>query len=477
MGTKILFYINGEAYHVSDDSAFLTLGRFLRQEGLKGCKLLCEEGDCGACSVLQAYPPQNDLEEAWPFHTINSCITSLFQLHGSHVVTVEGHANGQQESPLEGAMAEEGGSQCGYCSPGFMNSLAALFDETQQPTPKQVQNALTGNLCRCTGYRGILKAAARVAGCNWQPVKEKYMDANMYRELRAALKEDVLLSGAEREVLIPTTIERAFSYQKTHPNAKIWSGGTDLGVMMNKSAASCSFRHIIYAGHLSELKNIYYDNDALHIGAGHTIKEAERFFNEALPELGRYLRVFASPQIKHLGTLAGNIANASPIGDTMPPMLALDAKLNLISPRGSRLLPLSEFYLGYKEIALQQDEWIKEIVIPNPKKEALFRAYKVAKRKDLDISTVSGAFLLEMDQGKIVKARLAFGGVGPYPLRAKEAEEALLGQRPSQEVYLHISRILDDTIQPLSDHRGSQGYRKALVRNLTKRFFEEEVIQ
>ncbi len=473
MRDYVLIYINGKRYTIIGDKAFQSLAYYLRNEAsLTGTKIVCAEGDCGSCTVLRAF--ELDKTDRLYYETINSCIAPIYSLDGASIVTVEGVSQDQKLSPIQRAMVEHHGSQCGFCTPGFVCSLTALFEHKDHPSEKSIKNYCTGNLCRCTGYRSIIDAAKSVDPSQVIRLKDRYHSHELWEDIKKHKKIPMQISYDGVTFYGPKSLHQALELKKKHADAILFAGGTDLGVQINKRRAH--FRDIICLNGVEELQKIEEDKQAIFMGAGVRFTDFEKIIARSIPELCRFIRVFASGQIKNAATLIGNIANASPIGDSMPALLVLDSTLEIQSLKGQRKLSLKDLYNGYKTLNLDTDEIITGVHINKPKKSSVFKLYKVAKRKDLDISTVSSALYIELDRKVITKVRLAYGGVAAYPLRISQIENHLVGKSFTQKSFNQAAQMVGQVMQPLSDHRGSARYRLDLAANLIRRsFFESKM--
>lgn len=452
----IRFRLNGREVEVSGADPHTSLLQYLRAYGLTGVKEGCAEGECGACAVaLVGHSPRGGSR----YVPVNSCLLLLPLVHGHEVYTVEALARGQRLHPVQQAMVASGGSQCGYCTPGFIMSL---FAEYYRPGRKGFDlEALSGNLCRCTGYRPI-RDAARSLG---PPDPDD--------PFARRLGEPPPSPGAVAygSFYRPANLDEVFSLLAAHSGARMVAGGTDVAVEVNQR--HLRFPALISLEAVPELKGCRWEEGAVEVGAGVTLSELEERVAPHIPLLAQLLPLFASPLIRNRATLGGNLCTASPIGDAAPVLLALDAHVRLASPRGERLVPLTRFFVGYRRTALAPDEVLVAVRIPLPL-PAVARFYKVAKRQRDDISTVAAAFALDLDrQGRVARVRLAYGGVAPTPVRLYEAEEALNGKLWSVGAVREAQAILAQAVSPISDHRGSAEYRRALVVNLLEKFFHD----
>ncbi|MGJ8725170.1 MAG: xanthine dehydrogenase molybdopterin binding subunit [Roseibacillus sp.] len=431
--------INGKVTDVSAAPLHQNLLEFLRLNGFTGSKVGCNEGDCGACTLLL-------LEPAGPPRAINGCLALVHSLIGREVLTAEGLAANKELHPAQSAMVTCNGSQCGYCTPGFICSMAEGSARGIQDDPAAIADQLCGNLCRCTGYRPIREAAALIPQTDLP-------------------SSEPIVPDATDKYYCPTTIAEVFVAKSHHPKAPYIAGATELAVLMNK-------RHLrpdtlISLEHVTELLELKESDTHWHIGAACPLTDLEPVAAE-YPAFGKMLRLFASRQIRHRATLGGNLVTASPIGDSAPVLLALDATVTLQCPHHKRTIPLSEFFTGYRATVLKKDELLVTINVPR-KLTGVSAFSKVSKRREMDISTVSLASrILIDDSGVIQEARLAFGGVSAHPARAYEAEKALIGQF-GKTLPSELPNILSQEFTPLSDQRGSAEYRQRLILSLCEK--------
>ncbi|MBI4902814.1 MAG: FAD binding domain-containing protein [Acidobacteria bacterium] len=446
------FLVNGRTVIAERIAAHETLLDYLRGQGLTGAKEGCAEGECGACTVAMVKP----CGEGSAFVPVNSCLMLLGMAAGQEIYTVEGLARGGKLAPVQQAMVDHGGSQCGYCTPGFVMSLFAEHYRPGRTGPCD-PHAMGGNLCRCTGYRPIRDAALSLGAA-----PEDEFSARLRRPGPAV--DAFEQNGFAR----PATMGALFDLMAEHPEARFTAGGTDLVVENNLRGKR--FERLISLEALAELRVFRETDDAVEIGAGLTLSEIEATWAGSPAVIGEWLALFASPLIRNRATLGGNLATASPIGDAAPLLLAMDASMRLASRSGERLVPLDEFFLGYRKTVLGAGEVIVSIVVPKPFAERL-RFYKVAKRRMDDISTVAAAFALRLDASGVVKAaRFAFGGVAATPVRVAKAEAAVTGRRWNDDAVVAAQTAIMETLRPLSDHRGSAAYRLAMARNLVEKF-------
>lgn len=472
MRDSVSFYLNGVKKTVSGENLFLPLSSYLRYENqLTGTKVVCAEGDCGACTVMVAKwkPAQAFKVETSPYIGINSCIAMTFAMDGAHLVTVEGLKEANELSEVQCSMVRNFGGQCGFCTPGFVMAITNLHEHKMNPTEQNVKNYLTGNLCRCTGYQPIIKSALDVDIAKHNTLKKKYPLNPV-----SHMSDGVSVKTSFAEYFAPVTIEEACKYKSENPDCVIFSGSTDLGVQFNKGHIRP--KKILSLHLIPELYNASVTATESTVGARVTLFELQKLIEKAVPNLDRFLNVFASPQIKNSATLVGNIANASPIADTTPLMMALDAEVLIHGLKGKKSVPLKDFYIGYKKINLQQDEIITSVKFKVPPSHHIFENYKVSQRRDLDISTVNASFNFKTENNKIQFARISLGGVGATTLRMTDIESQIQGATVDSAFVVKTKKLLVDAVKPLSDVRGQADYRKILVGNLFEKFANEKLL-
>lgn len=457
MRREIVFYLNGRPQRLEVEPHQTVLELIRGALGLSGTKEGCGEGDCGACTVLVGFPEENRVH----YRAITSCLMLACQLDGKHLVTVEGLEQNRELHPIQQAVIDSHATQCGFCTPGVVMSLLGLYLENPGPNHAEMLGALEGNLCRCTGYVAIKSAGEslqlpQITG----QMRPAYFDAV---DQSLLLQKPVLLSVAkgDKGYHRPTTREELVSVLEGLQDCRFMSGGTDLVVAMKKHGLSIG--HLVDLSGIEEFKSIQVSEHEVSIGASAKLSDIQALKKE-LPPLAEAIGKMASHQVRTLGTLAGNLGNASPVADSAPILLAYDARLVLGSARGTREIPLSEYYQGYKKTALGDREWIERIVIP--RKVSFVNFEKASKRRNVDISTTNGAIGLTLDGRAIRQARVAFGGVGPVPLLAPQTSEYLQGKEYSLEVARAAAQVALKEVTPIDDVRGSAEYRRALVEGL-----------
>jgi xanthine dehydrogenase small subunit len=473
MSDPIRFYFQGKVRQLDGVAPTRTVLQHLREDlHCTGTKEGCAEGDCGACTVVIGSLENGALE----LKAVNSCIQFAATLDGKALFSVE---DLQQPDgalhPVQQAMVECHGSQCGFCTPGFVMSLWGMYlkqdlmQDGQQPSRCQVDDALSGNLCRCTGYRPIIDAARRMGELPAVTFDRAALAAQLL-ELRRDSMTTYSAGGAS--FFAPRTLAELAQVRAAHPAALLLAGSTDIGLWVTKQLREIG--DIIYLGHVDALKAVTEAGGFIDIGAGATLEDAYRAVCKHYPDqLSEMWQRFASLPIRNAGTLGGNVANGSPIGDSMPWLIALGAELMLRGPAGVRAMPLEAFYLGYQKKDLQAGEFVQAVRVPMPQAGVQFRTYKLAKRFDQDISAVCAAFALRIHGGVVAHARIAFGGMAATPQRAARTEALLQGRQWSEETLHEAMAMLAVDYAPLSDMRASSGYRMKAAQNLLRRFWFE----
>lgn len=470
MTTDLRFLVNDELVTVNDVAPTMSVLQFVR-ERLRhtGTKEGCAEGDCGACTVVVGELDGDELRTK----AVNACIQFVPTLDGKALYTVE-YLRQRDGSlhPAQQAMVDCHGSQCGFCTPGFVMSLWGQYVDHQargtRPARTELGNTLTGNLCRCTGYRPILDAGERMFDL---PVVsfDRPAAAEGLRNLRRTESLHYAWGGVHFHA--PRTVEELCRLRAQHPQATILAGATDVGLWVTKQLRDLG--QIIYVGEVAELKSISTQNGTLRIGAGASLTEAFGALHEHYPEADEMWERFASVPIRNAGTLGGNVANGSPIGDSMPWLITVGAQVVLQSSLDTRTLPMEELYVDYMKKSMREDEIVAAIEVPLPKRSQVFRTYKLSKRFDSDISAVCAAFALTLDGDRIESARVAFGGMAATPKRAAKCEAALGGQSWTEATARAAMAALEQDYRPMTDMRASADYRRQTARNLLYRFFLE----
>ena len=551
----VLIYLNGVRREIRGREALMMLADWLRKEaGLTGTKIVCAEGDCGSCTVLRAFPDlaaqpnfrvganvdvQGGVKvvenvggvrathiDPLEFEAMNSCIVTVAQMDGSHIVTVEGMQCGDELSPAQVAMKQCHASQCGYCTPGFVMAISAMLEKhgdangartnvagdsggraniashggavaAQHIDAKMAANYLTGNLCRCTGYAPIVEAALTVRATEKHSVAGRDSNPAAITDALNTATKSLLIEHDGVKLFAPVSLREAVTFAAQNPGFKVLAAATDMGVQTNKGKP---LPRVMLSLHLvNELYQAKQSRSGIVVGARVTLAQLRRLCETTAPELASFLNLFGSPQIKNVATLVGNIANASPIGDTLPFLLITDAVVHVASRPGGkgpihkRKIKFTDLYVGYKKLALTPGEIITHVSFNATDSKELLRLYKVSQRKDMDISAISGAFSMTMtgrvkssavnttthagarktkSPPHVVSARIAYGGVAATPIRMPEIEAALVGDFTMQKAQA-VAHMIASAITPLSDVRGSAAYRRVTAAKLFMRYASE----
>ncbi|MEM7158316.1 MAG: xanthine dehydrogenase small subunit [Myxococcota bacterium] len=480
----VQLHLNGEALEVSGVSPTMTLLEYLRGErSQSGTKEGCAEGDCGACTVVVIDPESPGGPR---FRAVNSCLLLLPLLHGKHVYTVESLRSGpparpgdEGYHPVQEALVAKLGSQCGYCTPGVIMSMFEACYRDDLDAPWKLDDQMCGNLCRCTGYRPIREATVQIAG--------KRPDDRFSAALQAAADgppapalayryEPPAASGHRpQRFWIPRTFDELFEIRAEHPQARLVVGATDLGLDVTKHGER--FEAMISLQGIESLRTLTHDAGLWSIGATVRLADLEDVTDHALPPIARILRFFGSRQIKNGATVGGNLCNASPIGDLAPVLLSLGATMVMRGSAGEREVSIDDFFVGYRKTVLTADELLVRVELSDPPPEARIGAYKVSKRREMDISAVAAGLRVDVVDGVVKAARFGFGGMAATPARASQAEAAVVGQAWSQQACEAAARAVANDFTPMSDHRGSAWYRSTVAANLLRGFFADTAEQ
>ncbi len=479
--SAVRFVLDGQVIELHDVDPTRTVLQFLREDlGRTGTKEGCAEGDCGACTVVlvEVNRDGDDLS----LKAINACIQFLPTIDGKELITVESLSPaGGELHPVQRAMVEQHGSQCGFCTPGFVMSLFALYKSNANPTREEIDDALAGNLCRCTGYRPIIAAAQAMLAAtegedrsDWlrQPADSVQAPGERLAQLKALAHEDSLeIDHAGRHFFAPTTVDSLAALVLRNPDATLLAGGTDIGLWVTKQHRE--LETVIYTGRVAELAEMSVSSTHIEIGAAVTFTELMPVIIGQYPGLEELFRRFASPPIRNTATLGGNIANGSPIGDSMAALMVVGASLVLRRGDATRELPLDAFYHDYQVNDLAPGEFLERIRIPVARSAAIVQSQKWSKRFDQDISAVCTAYYLELDGDEVRHFRMACGGLAPIVKRAAHCETALSGQRWTEEAVERACAALQSDFRPISDARAAADIRMLAVQNLLRRFYHE----
>ena len=480
----IRFILDGKLVEIDNIDPTRTVLQYLREDlGRVGSKEGCAEGDCGACTVVIG----EAVDARIRFRAVNACIQFLPTLDGKMLFTVESlkSADGQLH-PVQQSMVDYHGSQCGFCTPGFVMSMFALYKNETVLSRDNIDDALSGNLCRCTGYRAIIEATQhmgdypvssdadpivyRPAGENSQKLSAQ--EAEMLERLEQLQRQQGLqLEHGDSQYFAPTSVDELAEVYLQNPDACILAGGTDVGLWVTKQLRELP--KIIYLGKAAELNRIIETNTGIEIGAAVSLTDAFDNVSLAYPELGEMFRRFSSVPVRNAGTLVGNIANGSPIGDSMPALIAIGARVKLRQGAKSREMALEELYIDYQKNAMQSGEFVQSVIIPKRDESIKLRCYKLCKRFDQDISAVCAAFALRLDGDAVAAINIAFGGMAAIPKRAAQAEAVLSGNSWNEATVQKAMKALAEDFSPLTDMRASAAYRQQAAANLLYRFYLE----
>ncbi|PQM57031.1 MAG: xanthine dehydrogenase small subunit [Rhodobacteraceae bacterium] len=467
---EIQFYLNQQFISVSNPNPTETLLDFLRlNRKLTGTKEGCAEGDCGACTVLVG---KINEDGELIYKTANSCIIFLPSLAYCHVISVEGLTGKSGElHPVQEAMIEASGAQCGFCTPGFVMSLYGLWLKESKPSKQRILDSLQGNLCRCTGYGPIIEAAFKATESGSISRKSLALQQKNWKNKLTKLmnRKESIVSEIPKCFFLPKTISELKTILSHNKDGTIVAGSTDIGLWVNKSFMNV--KPMIFIGQINELKRIETQSDKIVVGAMVSYTDLLAVLPRFFPELKQYINQIGGDQIRNMGTIGGNIANGSPIGDMAPILIALGAKMALVNYVGSRTIKVESFFQSYGCQDLKPGEFIHYFEIPlKQKRDTKFRAYKVAKRRYEDITIVSAAFNLEFLAERQPRVRFAFGGMAEVPKRALTLEKVFEEQADSLDQDVIISEAIGMDFNPLTDCRGSSEFRLKLAQNLFKKF-------
>ena len=463
--SAIQFLLDDEFVELTNYNPNMTILQYLREvKGLTGTKEGCASGDCGACTVVIAAVEQGQLV----YKHVNSCITFIGAVHGKQLISVEHLKTEQGLHAVQQAMVDHHASQCGFCTPGFVMSSFALHQNHPQPSREQVLEALAGNLCRCTGYRSIIDAA-----CQAGEAEQKCSDAQAQTiaTLINIKTQPHYAPDSDTHYYAPDTAQALALHLKAHPDAVMVAGGTDLALSVTQNLQSID--KLVYLGNVAELKTISQDEQQWQIGAAVTYQAFTPHIAAHYPEMAEMIERLGSMQIRNVGTIGGNIGNASPIGDMPPVLIALGASIELQSSEGRRTMALEDYFKDYKVTALAESEFIRTINLPKPAHGSQLKVYKISKRIDDDISAVLAAIYITISAEHVSAVRIAFGGMAAIPKRAKHCEQALINQPWTMDTVAQAKQALLKDFSPMSDVRASKDYRMLVAQNLIEKCFIE----
>ncbi|MBI5464266.1 MAG: xanthine dehydrogenase small subunit [Ignavibacteriales bacterium] len=477
MKTSIPFILDGNIVNVDfHPSAGLrpttTVLNYLRSLPIhRGVKEGCAEGDCGACTVVIG---ELTADGRMKYRAVDSCLLFLPMLHGKQLITIENLKDTEQHlHPVQQAMVDHHGSQCGFCTPGIVMSMFGLYKNSHQPSKEETGLALAGNLCRCTGYRPIIDAAA-AACASGNRDHFSADESKMIELLKSISQESVSTSTSDQRYDQPSTLKEALKLVQQFPAAVVINGASDVALRVTKRFEVIP--HIIDLSRVEELKRSTRNQHSLSLGAGLKISDAMPLVRDDYPALHEMLTWFGAEQIRNVATLGGNLGTASPIGDALPVLMAYGAEIELTSAAGSRKIPANNFVLGYRRTERRPDELITAVILPKASTSSNVRSYKISKRRDLDIATLSGGFRLELDsKNNVREIVLAYGGMAERTKRAESTEAFLHGKPWTRKVIEEAQRCIDADFKPISDVRGSAQFRSLAAKNLLMKFWLETV--
>lgn len=475
MNSKIRFLFNGVPVEIDFEKEGLTptttLLKWSRNNGHKEIKEGCAEGDCGACTVVIA---EAGADGKLHYKAVNSCILFLPALNGKMVITAAGLVPETHDinklHPVQKAIVEAHATQCGFCTPGFVMSIFALYHAPDRYDDENINNALAGNLCRCTGYDSIRKATKAALNKN---ETDYYFEneSKLVAKLNKIQTNSLDIQVGNQRYILPRSMDELLKLRSRHPDAVLINGSTDIALKQTKHFETLPF--IIDLSAVNELKFFEHNQSRLTIGAGLNLESLRSQTKELFPALYNILSVFASRQIRNVATMGGSLGSASPIGDLLPLIMAMDGSIVLAGKSGKRTVKANAYLTGYRKTVLKPDELIYSIILPLPQVNESVKMYKISKRTDTDISTLSAAFRLKLSAGKVDYIHMVYGGMAAMTLHAKKAEEFLHGKEWNEHNVNEAAKILESTFNPLSDARSGAEFRNIATANLLKKFFEE----
>tara|TARA_B100000929_G_C15483491_1_gene411993 strand:- start:37 stop:1512 length:1476 start_codon:yes stop_codon:yes gene_type:complete len=452
----------------------MTVLQWLRQNNHNGSKEGCAAGDCGACTAVVGELISTGSKVFIEYKSINTCIALVLNLVGKHLITVEGLAEGDKLHPVQQAMVQANGSQCGFCTPGFVMSLFALYHNESSIDLDKINESLSGNLCRCTGYKPIINAAFLIFAKKSQCHEDFYIKNNAklissLQEINEIENKPYCYTDKNKKIYYnsPTGIDQLASIFQKHPDAKLIAGGSDLGLDITQQLKE--FENIINIQNVAEMKTIENNNEYIQIGAAVSYHSAWSVLVESFPELRSLLLRFASKPIRNWATIGGNIANASPIGDMPPVLIALNSLVKLRKGSNVRKVNLQDFFVGYRETALKEGEFIESILVPKLSSNERLWVHKISKRYEDDISAVCMAIKITTDDGVLIESRIAFGGMSDIPKRAKQLEKTIVSNWTHKDLVHKAYLALKEDFSPIDDVRATSEYRLQVSARLIEK--------
>ena len=461
---EIEFILNDELIKINNVDTNVSVLNYLRiDKRLTGTKEGCASGDCGACTAIIAELKNNKLE----YKAINTCIMFLYSLHGKQLITVE-HLSNSKLHPVQQSMVDNHGSQCGFCTPGFVMSMFGMYKDKVKPSNQNIDEYLAGNLCRCTGYNSIKKAAKKMYSYGR---KDKFSknENKIIKLLKKIKHNDILISKNNNKFYIPLNLKNLIQYTQNNKQYKFVTGGTDIALEVTKK--NNNINSLIYLGNNKDLNYIKIKENYINIGAATPINKIIPILKKYYPSFADMFDRYGSTQIRNVASIGGNLGSASPIGDSLPALLALNAKL-ILQSKNQRLLDIKDFFKAYRKTALKNNEFIKEIRIPILKSH-IFKCYKISKRIDDDISSLFVAYLMKLKNNIIIDINIAYGGMDSIPNFAFKTQKYLIGKEFNLKNIDKSKQMIEKDFTPLTDVRASSTYRKLVSKNLMDRLFLE----
>ena len=462
----VKFIYKNKIVEINNPDSNETILNYVRTKLKKtGTKEGCAEGGCGACTVVLGELIENNIT----YKAINSCIAFVPSLEGKQLILVEDLISKDELHPVQKAMVNYHGSQCGFCTPGFVMSLFAMYKNYSSYKEDIIKDSIQGNLCRCTGYRPIIDAAKSLNKENKFDhfSKNKKITLSLLRKIK---QRNIAIINDNKKYFAPKSVNELKNILRQEPNSKLISGGTDVSLIVTKERKDLN--SLIYMNSINELNYIKENNSYIEVGATTPLINFESFVKKYFPDFSQILKRYGSVQIRNICTIAGNIATASPIGDTLPLLLVLDSQIVIKDKSKTQILPLNGFFIGYRKTKLKKGQFIHSIRIPLLKKN-IFKAYKISKRIDDDISSVCASFNIEINNNKIKKIRIAYGGMSSIPKRAFNCEKILLNSFLSDKTINKAKKLLEKDFKPITDARASKKYRMEVAKNLLEKCFLE----